>query len=112
MNHCLNLADPTGIKKGTTMQKLLPLIGLLSLFSLGANAADVEAQTCEQIRGQIETITGLVPKADTELLQKLSMRQECRFSAAEAYRAAYGDKPAPPEQDYHHRRASHDEDDD
>jgi hypothetical protein len=32
---------------------------------------------------------------NTTLLRNISVHQECRFSSAEVYRAAYGDKPMP-----------------
>lgn len=96
------------------MKKSLALIGLLGLWVLGANAAetaDVPVQTCEQIREQIKTVTGLDPKGNTELLQSLSLRTECQFSSAEVYRAAYGDKPLP-KPDVHQHPARHDDDED
>jgi hypothetical protein len=46
------------------------------------------------------------------LLQKLA-RPECRFSAAEVYRAAYGDKPMPINDAVRHRtRRDYDDDHD
>ena len=80
------------------------------LFAAGCQAASAPAPTCEQIREQIKSVTGLPPKINTELLQTLSLRQECQFVAAEVYRAAYGDKPLP-KQDTSSRQNSHDEDD-
>ena len=54
--------------------------------------------------------TGILPKTNTELLQQLSTRQECRFSAAEVYRAAYGDKPLPRQEPRSRRNHDHDND--
>lgn len=87
------------------------LHGWLILGSLMALAAPVtaapEAETCDAIRAKI----GQLPPADAELLRTLAIRQECRFTAAEVYRAAYGDKPMPKYRPRrHHRR--HDDDDD
>jgi hypothetical protein len=43
-----------------------------------------------------------------ELLKQISMHQDCNFSSAEVYRAAYGDKPLPPPESpgYHNRQES------
>ena len=54
--------------------------------------------------------TGILPKTNTELLQQLSTRQECRFSAAEVYRAAYGDKSLPRQEPRSRRNHDHDND--
>lgn len=92
------------------MRKYFPIIGLASLMALNVSAAEAQAESCEQIREHIKTQTGLFLKADTDLLQKLSARPECRFSAAEVYRAAYGDKPLPKTEQRGHQRR-HDDDD-
>lgn len=86
------------------------ILGLLGLFAAHANAAEAQAETCEQIRGQIKAQTAVLPKTNTELLNKLSARQECRFSAAEVWRAAYGDKPFPKQVSRGHH-TKHDSDD-
>jgi hypothetical protein len=92
------------------MFKTLPLIGFLCLASLCANAATRQAPSCEQLREQIQAQTGILPKPDTELLQKLGTRPECRFSAGEVYRAAYGDKPLPRNDARTQRKHDHDDD--
>ena len=92
------------------MDKMLPIAGLLGLFSLGANAVEVGMDTCEQIREQISAQIGILPRANSDLLKKLSARQECHFSVAEVTRAAYGDKPLPKQDAHDHY--SHDADDD
>ena len=92
------------------MFKLLPLAGLLGLVAFGANANAAGAPSCQNLREQIQAQTGILPKPDTELLQKLGARPECRFSAAEVYRAAYGDKPLPRKNARTHRK--HDDDGD
>jgi hypothetical protein len=86
------------------MKATLPLIALLSCFGSGANAADETPLTCAQIREQIKAVTGLVATPSFDLLRQIGMRRECNFTSAEAYRAAYGDKPLPPQE-------SHDRDD-
>jgi hypothetical protein len=91
------------------MQKSLFITGLLGFYCFGAHAADLSVQTCEQIREQIKAQTVVLPKTNVELLQKISIRQECQFSAPEVYRAAFGNKPFP-KQDARRHRSSHDDD--
>jgi hypothetical protein len=92
------------------MFKSLPVTGFLCFATLCANAAEMQAPSCEQLREQIQTQTGILPKPDTDLLQKLGARPECRFSAAEVYRAAYGDKPLPKKEARTYRKHDHDDD--
>lgn len=92
------------------MFKLLPLTGFLCFASLFANAAEVPAPSCAHLREQIQAQTGILPKPDTDLLQKLGSRPACGFSAAEVYRAAYGDKPLPRKDARSHRKHDHDDD--
>jgi hypothetical protein len=92
------------------MYSSLPLAGLLVFAALGANAATPQTQTCQQVRERIQMQTGILPKADTGLLQQLSAHQECRFSAAEVYRAAYGDKPLPRQEPRSGKKHGHDDD--
>jgi hypothetical protein len=85
------------------MKATLPLILLLSCFVSGAKAADEPPPlTCAQIREQIKAVTGLVATPSFDLLKQIGMRQECNFTSAEAYRAAYGDKPLPPQESHDH----------
>ena len=91
------------------MQKSLFITGLFGLYFIGANAADLSVQTCEQIRAQIKAQTVELPKTNVELLQKISIKQECQFSAPEVYRAAFGNKPFP-QQDARRHRSSRDDD--
>jgi len=92
------------------MQKHLPLIGLLSLVAFHAAAAEAQPPTCEQLRERIQSQAGVSSKVNIELLQRLSGRQDCRFSAAEIYRAAYGDRPMPKRESRSHRKHDHDDD--
>ena len=72
------------------------LTGLWILANLGANAAPATPDTCEQMRTQIQAVTGLVTMPDKDLLSKLStLHPACQFSSTEVYRAAYGDTPLP-----------------
>jgi hypothetical protein len=93
------------------MKKSIQLLGILSLCALGAQAAELPAPTCEEIRVQIQAQTGLLPQANVDLLRTIGLHQQCQFTAAEVYRGAYGDKPlpvqAPPA-----RHRSHDQEDD
>lgn len=92
--------------------KNLPVIGLLGLLVVNAHAVPPEVESCAQIREQITAQTGLLPKPDTVLLEKLGTHQECRFTSAEAYRAAYADKPLPPRETRERRHRYGDDDDD
>jgi hypothetical protein len=74
----------------------VPVIGLLGLLAVNANAAPSQAESCEQIRLQIKAQTGvLLFNPDTAMLEKLHARLECSFSPAEVYQGVYGDKPIP-----------------
>lgn len=92
------------------MQKQLTVLGLLAMLVIGAHAADVPAQTCEQIRAEIIEIKGLAVTPNAELLQKICLRSDCQFTSTEVYRAAYGDKPQPPPEPY--RQHNHDNNND
>ena len=89
----------------------VPVIGLLGLLAVNANAATPQAESCEQIRLQIKAQTGVLPKPDTTMLEKLDAQPECRFSTAEVYQAAFGDKPVS-RKERRDRRAMHRDDDD
>ncbi|MFH1493534.1 MAG: hypothetical protein ABIG70_01910 [Pseudomonadota bacterium] len=60
-----------------------------------------------QIRTLIHAQSGILPGPAIAILEKIGAHPECRFSAAEVYRAAYGDEPMP-KNDY---RGRHDDDD-
>lgn len=70
---------------------------LLAVSVTTANAAPAAAQedSCEQIRDQIKAHTGVPAKPNTILLGKVGANKKCRFTSAEAYRAAWGDKALP-----------------
>ncbi len=93
------------------MRKCILITGLFGLMVTNANSASTQLESCDQIRTLIKAQTGLPPKPSAELLQKLA-RPECRFSATEVYRAAYGDKPMPVVASAGRRtRRDHDDDD-
>jgi hypothetical protein len=73
--------------------------------------AESAAESCDQIRAQIQAHTGMPAKPNTALLAKVGENRKCRFTAAEAYRAAWGDKPMP-KGEPRERRAKHREHDD
>lgn len=86
--------------------RLLAVTSLI-LASLPLPAADEPAESCDAIRARI----GVAPLADPDLLRSLAARQDCAFTAAEVYRAAYGDRPLPPPEERGQRRHHHDDDD-
>lgn len=92
------------------MKKLIFLATMWGLIG-PVSAEPLEPPSCSQIRAQINAQTGIVAKPDVALLQSLSERSDCRFSAPEVYRAAYGDKPVP-KNDRGHRRSTVEDDDD
>lgn len=87
-------------------------ISLFSLFVVNVNAAEPQAETCEQIRAQIKAQSGVLAAPDTHLLAKIGANTACRFTSAEAYRAAYGDKPLPKDDPSARRRKHHEDHDD
>jgi hypothetical protein len=83
------------------------IVAVLAFPAAGA-AADLPQATCEEIRTKI----GELPPADPELLRALAARRECGFTAAQVYRAAYGDKPMPMEKPGRRHRHEHEDHDD
>jgi hypothetical protein len=82
------------------------LAGCLLLLSASLYGAEASVDPCGSIRARI----GVAPLADPDLLREIAARKDCAFTAAEVYRAAYGDRPLPPE-DREQRRHRHDDDD-
>lgn len=75
----------------------LPFLALL-LCAGTAHAADpavAPAESCARIRAQIQAHAGVPERPNTALLAKVGANRKCRFTGAEAYRAAWGDKPMP-----------------
>lgn len=83
---------------------------ILLTFALYTYAVGAKAETCMQIRERIVAQQEGPPKANADLLQRIAARTDCRFSAPEIYRAAYGNKPFPKVGE-RGRRARNDEDD-
>lgn len=90
------------------MTAFRPFAVCLILLSVPLHAADSQADSCDAIRARI----GVQALADPDLLRSLAERQDCAFTSAEVYRAAYGDRPLPPPEPRESRhRHQHDEDD-
>lgn len=77
-----------------------------------ATVTAAPADACAQIKARIAARTGLPQKPDTDLLRQIGTHHECGFSTAEAYRAAFGDRPLPKDEPRQRHRKHHDDDDD
>jgi hypothetical protein len=84
------------------------MAAFLILLSVPLKAADEPPEPCDTIRARI----GVAPLADPDLLRSLAARQDCAFTSAEVYRAAYGDRPLPPPDSRESRHRRHHDDDD
>lgn len=77
-----------------------------------AIAADPQPESCDQVRAQINAQTGVLSQPNTLLLGKVGASKSCQFTSAEAYRAAWGDKPMPKDdrsiRQLKHKNESHD----
>ena len=106
------------------IRNAVSLAALLALFSIQVRAADPAGATpaatpakavapagtdsCAQLRAQIAAQTEILPRPNVELLGKVGANEQCHFTSAETYRAAWGAKPLNlPEP----RGGGHDEDD-
>jgi hypothetical protein len=116
--------QPETIMTTRLIRNAVSLAALLTLFSLQVRAADPAAATpaaapaqavapagtdpCAQLRAQIAAQTEILPRPNVELLGKVGANEQCHFTSAETYRAAWGAKPLNlPEP----RAGGHDEDD-
>lgn len=90
---------------------LLLCIGTAHAAAPADTTANPPSESCEQIRTQIQAHAGMPEKPNTLLLGKIGANRKCRFTSAEAYRAAWGDKPLPKD-DRPARRAKQRERDD
>ncbi|KAA3653778.1 MAG: hypothetical protein DWQ11_07315 [Proteobacteria bacterium] len=95
----------------TATFKAFAMIGVGLAMSATALAAPQPAVSCEQIRAQIQAQTGVRDTPDTALLDTLSEHPACRFTAAEVYRAAFGDRPMPSNPRRSDRAGGRDDDD-
>ena len=93
--------------------KAIPIILLaLSMTTVHAATTEVQAESCDQIREEIRAHTGIPAKPNTILLGKVGANMKCRFTSAEAYRAAWGDKPLPKDDRRDRRSKGREHDDD
>jgi hypothetical protein len=97
--------------KWQTMKAILIAMALLGGVATATQAAEELPQTCIQIRERIKAVTGLDAVPSIDLIQQIGKHPECSFTSTEIYRAARGDKPAPP-QESHDQSRSHEQDDD
>ena len=91
------------------MKRPVNALGFAVLASLSPISWSQEI-SCVQIRTEIKAQSAVLALANTELLRKISGRTECRFTAPEVYRAAYGTKPLPQEAPRAERRNNDDDD--
>lgn len=66
---------------------------------------------CEEIRAAISGQTAVREKPDVELLDRIAVHTECRFTSTEAFRAAFGPRPMPKHERPPYRHVEEDEDD-
>ncbi len=95
---------------GSTRHLLVAGLITLGILPVGVAWANPPAQSCDQIRARIKAHTGLPDRPNTPLLAQVGENRQCRFTAEEAYRAAWGDKPMPKDSPGQ-KRARHREDD-
>lgn len=96
------------------------VIHIFMALGISSVQAANDSGACASIRAEIQAQNGILASPNVDLLRKVGTHRECRFSSAEVYRAAYGDKPMPARtqsdaQDSHsdHKsRRHHDDDDD
>lgn len=91
------------------MKSALALIFALSVMPTYAATSATQNESCQQIREQIAAHTGLPVKPNMVLLGKVGENTNCDFTSAEAYRAAWGDKPLPKDARRDRRSKDHDD---
>lgn len=94
------------------MKAISLLLLALSMTIVHAATPNAQEESCDQIRAEIRAQVGTPDKPNTILLGKVGANTKCRFTSAEAYRAAWGDKPLPKDdrRDRSSREREHDED--
>lgn len=94
------------------MKLIAVILGIVcTAAAQAAPVSETPADACPELRARIQAQIGLLPKPDTVLLEQLGRHAVCRFSAAEVYRAAYGDQPLPKNERRERHRKHHDDDD-
>ena len=76
---------------------------------LSAPVGKLSATMRERIKAQIAAHTGIPAKPNMTLLGKVGENTQCDFTSAEAYRAAWGDKPLPEDKRRDRRSKDHDD---
>ena len=94
------------------MKAISMILLALSMTTVHAATPEVQAESCDQIREQIQAHAGIPAKPNTLLLSKVGANKKCRFTSAEAYRAAWGDKPLPKDDRRDRRSQGREHDDD
>ncbi len=94
------------------MKAISLLLLALSMATVHAATPDAQEESCDQIRAEIRAHVGTPAKPNTILLGKVGANKKCRFTSAEAYRAAWGDKPLPKDDRGDRRSKGHGHDDD
>ena len=94
------------------MKTIATFLLALSMTNVHAATPDVQEESCDQIRKEVRAHTGIPVKPNTLLLSKIGANNKCRFTSAEAYRAAWGEKPLPKDdrRDRHSKEREHDDD--
>lgn len=91
------------------MKSILTILLALSVIPTYAATTPMQEESCQQIREQITAHTGVPVKPDIVLLGKVGANKKCRFTSAESYRAAWGDKPMPKGDRRDRRSKNHDD---
>lgn len=94
------------------MKTISTILLALSMTTVLAATPDVQEESCDQIREEIRAHTGIPAKPNTLLLRKIGANNKCRFTSAEAYRAAWGEKPLPKDDRRDRRSKGREHDDD
>jgi hypothetical protein len=99
-------------KENEIMKTISTILLALSMTTVLAATPDVQEESCDQIREEIRAHTGIPAKPNTLLLRKIGANNKCRFTSAEAYRAAWGEKPLPKDDRRDRRSKEREHDDD
>jgi hypothetical protein len=100
----------TSLKGNAVKHLTLMVAGLWITTAHAAAPTANDSLTCGEIRTHIQAQTGVLSKPDVALLQQIAIHSGCRFTSAEVYRAAYGDKPMPKRGSPESKRRHHDDD--
>jgi hypothetical protein len=97
--------------KGISLKPLSLMLAVLWMSTAqAASTSAIDPSICSDLRTKIQAQTGVLAAPDVDLLQKIGIHSGCRFTSAEVYRAAYGDKPMPKRSPSERKRRHHDDD--